>query len=334
MVSTHPVLNREELSRLPFRRRPVAQPGTQLVFQNADGQLISPGHPYTAGDLWWRGPRVMYVVDITAHDESFIAQLPCDGDTLHFDAAVRYSWRVSEPATVVRENVTEPAARCQAYLTDRLRSVTRRFAGLKSQAAEEEARAQLSSGSLVVGGGLLISAFQVELSINSEQKTLAKDLEIESLRHQVAMLKEKGRQELEGISQDGELVRHKQRTEHFAALLAAGPAAVAAIIAAEDPQKASEAANFMVALYEKDERLAVEALKVIAEGNQLRIGDLDDAVAAVVDRFKAVVGRTDSRLGAQNVPTALGGPAAMIADQPAPAPRSPVESSETAKGDG
>ncbi|MFC0002846.1 hypothetical protein [Micromonospora siamensis] len=318
-MSMNPVLGREELSRLPFRRRPVPRQGTRLVFEGPNGELTVPPHPYTAGEGWWRGPRAMYVVDVTEHAERFECTLPCRGGALHFDSVVAYSWQVAAPEVVVREQEADPAAHCERFLRERLRAVTKRFTALQSHDAEEAIRAELSPVELVVGRGLRISALRVELIINAEQKVLASEKEIEALRHEVEILKTRGRIERDGLNQDAELEQQEKRARHYAALLAGGGPALAGMIAAQDPSKAEEAVRFMVELHEKDQQMAIETLKVIIEGDQLRLGELDDAVTTAVQRFKAIFGPSGTRFGTSAAIDPTEEPEA-IADRPAPEP--------------
>ncbi|MBY8873794.1 CCDC90 family protein [Micromonospora sp. PLK6-60] len=333
-MSMNPVLGREELSRLPFRRWPAPRQGTRLVFEKPDGELVAPRHPYTAGERWWRGPRAMYVVDVTEHAEDFTCTLPCAAGALHFDAVVNYSWQVIEPETVVREQEADPAAHCERFLRERLRTITKRFAALDSHDAEEAIRGDLSPVGVDVGRGLRVSGLRVELTINAEQKALASELEIEKLRQEVELLKQRGEIDRTKAAQDADLARHRERSTYFAELLAGGGAALAGVIAAEDPSKANEAVRFMVDLYEKDQQLAIDALKVISDGGQLRLGDLDDAVTAAVRRFQAIVGPSGGglRLGEPALGRATEEPQ-MIADQAAPAPDEPGDAGGNGAGE-
>jgi hypothetical protein len=119
-----PILSIVELKRSPVARRPIAQPGTVLVFQMPDNQLVAPDPPYTTGETWWKGPTMAYVVDNRPHRAVFACRLPAHGNALFFDATVRFSWRVHRPIEVVREQVQDPAAECEIYLTTNLTAVT------------------------------------------------------------------------------------------------------------------------------------------------------------------------------------------------------------------
>ncbi|MEQ4302616.1 hypothetical protein ABNF97_14655 [Plantactinospora sp. B6F1] len=298
-----PVLERKELRRLPFQRRPIAEPGTRLVFQMSSGQLVAPAHPYTTGDVWWRGPRAVYVIYTSPQPAYFTCTLPCAGDTLFFDAAVRFSFAVSDPVSVVREQVSDPIADCRRYLMDPLRAVTRKFTAMQPEAAERAIRSMLAEAPTDLANGLRITDLRVELTINAEQGQLAKDLEIQTLRQQLAMRTETDRIVLTKLNQDAELARHQERAAFHERLLSGGGAALAGSIVAQDPTKATEAAKFMMSLYDQDQKLAVEALKVIMDGDQIRLGEMDSAVQAVVERFKGMI----SQGGGQSMSNRIAG---------------------------
>ncbi|MFY1689501.1 hypothetical protein [Plantactinospora sp. WMMB782] len=319
MVIRGPVLERKELRRLPFQRRPIAEPGTQLVFQMSSGQLVAPRHPYTTGDVWWRGPRAVYVIYTSPQPAYFTCTLPCAGDTLFFDAAVRFSFSVADPVSVVREQVSDPIADCRRYLMEPLRAVTRRFTAMQPEAAERAIRSTLAETPIDLANGVRISDLRSELTINAEQGEIARNLEIQTLRQQLAMRTETDRITLDKLNQDADLARHQERAAFHERLLSGGGAALAGSIVAQDPTKATEAANFMISLYEQDQKLAVEALKVIMDGDQIRLGEMDSAVQAVVERFKGMITQGGARL----VPNQATGelPSAPVRDgQAAPPP--------------
>ena len=133
-----PILNTVELNRLPFTRRPIAQPGTVLVFQMPDNQLVAPEPPYTTGETWWRGPTTAYVVDNRPHHAVFACRLPARGGARFFAATVRFTWRVHQPIEVVRERVQDPAAECETYLTANLPAITRTHGYGAPAVAEED----------------------------------------------------------------------------------------------------------------------------------------------------------------------------------------------------
>ena len=128
--SDNPILYIEELRRLPLRRRRGTVPGVALVFRSRNGRLSAPPRGYTPGELWWRGPRLGYEVDITRH------QLEMSWEALHGPdrtcvlIEVGGVWFVADAAQVVAHRVSDAAAVARHALRER---VERLLAGLDSQ---------------------------------------------------------------------------------------------------------------------------------------------------------------------------------------------------------
>jgi len=299
---TRVIVGSQSLGRLPFRRRPVAEPGTTLVFQLASGEIVAPSHPYTTGDVWWRRAQKVYIVDARSHAEAFRCTTPCAGDAVHFDASVSFAWSVWQAAAVVREQVDDAAAQCSGYLTQRMRQITRRFAAEQSAEAEQAVQLELGAGPINLDRGLRITGFTVALALDAEQAQLAKTITMAPLQHRIDKAKKKSSLKIDKMGQKAELARHKERAHFYTELLSAGPASMAANMLAQDPTRAAEAANFMVALAQQDQDLAIRAMKVLVESDQIRIGEIDPAVAAVVERFTALVSEAGGKLASGALP--------------------------------
>lgn len=316
---SRPILSRQELRRLPFQRRPVAEPGTRLVFQMSSGELVAPIYPYTMGDVWWRGPRAAYVVDTRPHAVSFQCQLPCDGDALHFDAAIGFAWSVHDPVVVVRELVADAVGDCRGYLIQRMRGISRRFSALDSEAAELAILRELGEVPVDLDRGLRISGLGVELRLDPEQAPIARDLEIVSLRQKLAEAERRGQARIDQIGQEADLGLHQERADFFARILAGGGASMAGNVLAQDASKAAEAANLMMSIYRQDQDVAIQAMKVVLDSDQVRIGELDDAVAAAVSRFKALLSPDAGKLSSGALTTSAAAQAPMLPSGPDPA---------------
>jgi len=287
-----PIIDRLELKRLPFQRRPVAQPGTTLVFQMPDGRLVAPRHPYTTGETWWKGPKWAYVVDVKPHATSFSCQLPCAGDALFFQANVNYTWSVSDPAALVDQQVTDPEAECQAHLMQRLPMITRRYESLKSADAELGVQRHLGAQPIELAGrGVRIHNLYVHMRMDSDQGLLAKQLEIDVLKQRLAEKEAEGKGRVAWIEQQDELKRQTQKQEHLNAIVSGGTDTLYAYILREDPTKGLEVVNRMIAMSEREEQRTLEAIKVLIDGGEIRLGELDGAVSAAVKRISAILGK-------------------------------------------
>jgi hypothetical protein len=119
MPGHNPVLYVEELRRLPLLARRTGAPGAVFVYRSASGQLSAPRGGYTAGELWWRGPYLVYEIDVRPH--RLVLQVEVAGGSA--DARfveVRGTARVVDPVAVVHHRVTDTAAACADAVSDAL----------------------------------------------------------------------------------------------------------------------------------------------------------------------------------------------------------------------
>lgn len=282
-------VNRMELSRLPFKRRPVAEPGTTLVFQSANGQLVEPTYPYTTGDTWWRGPTAAYVVDVTPHGVSFECELPSSAAAVYFSATVSYSWSVHNAARVVRDQVGDPEAECRAYLERWLPTVTCQFPPDQPAEAGTSIRVQMGRAPIDLERGIRIQDLHAQLRMDSDQALLAKELEIGTLRQQIAERDATGKGRIASIEQDTDLQLQSARQQHYGTAITGGREQVMAVVMARDPSKGQEILNTIIGLSEREEQRTLEAIKVLIDGGEIRLGELDGAVQAAVERIKSIL---------------------------------------------
>lgn len=308
---SNPIIRRQEISRLPLQRRPVADPGTTLVFQTRRGELVGAEYAFTSGEVFWRGYRTAYTVDTRPHGESFTCRLPARGDALHFDASVAYNWTVHDAVAVVAHEVDDPAAGCRDYLIKEMRRICRRVDAIQPDPVERAERlidTELAQTAVRLSNGLSITALHPALSLDPEQLEIAKKLAMGTLTHQYDTMKAYHDNDVEQIRQSGELRRRNDRIE-FYAQMTGGNRLVAGILA-EDPTKAMETFQLMAGVEEQKRAEAIRAMEVIIKGGHLQIGDLDPAISAVVSQFTSLVSDVNR--------TIAGGPqiAGPVADDP------------------
>lgn len=296
------LFSRIELGRLPFKRRPIAEPGTTLVFQMANGKLVAPTYPYTTGDTFWRGPTAAFVVDVTPHRASFECELPSSVGAVYFAATVSYTWNVYDAVRVVYEQFDYPEAEaeCRAYLGRWLPTVTSPFRPEQPSEAGTAIRVQMGRTPIDLERGIRIRDLDAQLLMDSDQALLAKDLEIGKLRQQIAEQEAIGKSRVASIEQDSDLRLQTQRQEHFGAAITGGRERLMAVVIAQDPSKAPEILNAMISLSEREEQRTLEAIKVLIDGGEIRLGELDGAVQAAVERISGILANpagSASRLG-------------------------------------
>jgi hypothetical protein len=280
------LVTRVELGRLPFKRRPIAEPGTRLVFQLANGALVCPDHPYTSGETWFRGPKAAYVVDTGVHDASFETELPSAAPAVYFTATISYRWQVHDPARVVRDGVTDPSAESRAHLEHWLPTITCAFPPDQTLQATHAVQGRMGHAPIDLERGIRIGNLHVALRMDADQAVLAKELEIGRLRHEIALRDARGQGEIDTI-----------KREQYQNVIASGPYGVMTDILAKDPSKGPEVLSTMINLSEREQQRTLEAIKVLIDGGEVRLGELDGAVRGAVQRLSTMMGVATEPVG-------------------------------------
>ncbi|WP_203898902.1 hypothetical protein [Virgisporangium aliadipatigenens] len=78
-----------------------------MVFRSRRGRLLHPAGGYTSGELWWRGPRVAYEVDITSHPLHCRWSLGAAEPGGPCTVVVHGTWSVGSPVDVVANRITD-----------------------------------------------------------------------------------------------------------------------------------------------------------------------------------------------------------------------------------
>ncbi|MEU4215455.1 hypothetical protein [Actinoplanes sp. NPDC026623] len=117
----NPIVRIEELRRFPLRTARIPPAGTTFVFRSRGGRLSCPAGGYTAGELFWRGPLVLFQVDLAPHPFAISWELAADWPGGSLVAEAVGQWVARDPVTVVAERVSDAPSLC--------RSAVRRAAG-------------------------------------------------------------------------------------------------------------------------------------------------------------------------------------------------------------
>ncbi|MEU4620843.1 hypothetical protein AB0G04_12810 [Actinoplanes sp. NPDC023801] len=154
---SNPILYIEELRRLPLNRSRIAVPGTALVFRHRSGRLHSPPGGYTAGEMFFLGPRLGYRIDTSPH-----------GFRASFEVGVAHlvdvlgHWTVTDPVEVVAGRISDPEYHCTIALRDRVAGA---LPGGPAPLAELRERMTAAfSGVLPVPGGLTLDRLRVHVA--------------------------------------------------------------------------------------------------------------------------------------------------------------------------
>jgi hypothetical protein len=150
---SNPILYIEELRRLPLNRSRAPAPGTAVVFRHRSGRLHSPPGGYTAGEMFFLGPRLGYRVDTAGH-----------GFSMSFEVAaahvvsVQGRWTVTDPVGAVVERISDPAYHCMIVLRDRIAGALSPWPAPLADLRERMASAL--AGDLTVPGGLRLDGLR------------------------------------------------------------------------------------------------------------------------------------------------------------------------------
>ena len=119
---TNPILYIEELRRFPAQRSRVPAPGTTLVFRARRGRLSAPRGGYTAGEMFFLGPRTGYQIDTSPHGFAASFEVgPPAGPVLAVD--VTGTWSVADPVAVVAHRVSDLEYACTTELVRQIELV-------------------------------------------------------------------------------------------------------------------------------------------------------------------------------------------------------------------
>jgi hypothetical protein len=317
---SNPILNRLEIRPLAIRRQ-LLDPGTTLVFQLPDSRLEAPVQGFSITEMLKKRPKFAFTVDVRAHTTSFECQLPAKGDAVFFSATVNYTWLVSDPVQVVSQQVINPEGDCHAYLMQVLPQITRRHDFEQPAAAEQDLQRTRAGRTLELPQrGLRILDVYMYLRISDEQRDKVAQLTAIAVEQRLAMNRARNEAELAALSQQKELERQAERQRTMEALVKGGAEKMYAFVIQQDQTRGLEVISRMEALADRDKQRALDAMKVLIDGGEIRLGELDGAVAAAVAGFRAILGEytTDD---ARPVPveSSTGGPALTDSPETEPA---------------
>ena len=102
----NPILHVEELSRWPLRR-PSAVPGAVHVYLSRTDTYAQPRGGLTLGEIWWRGPSRLYVVDVTAHPVNVAGEAVNPATGVPVPVEISCIWQVTDAIRVVDSGLVD-----------------------------------------------------------------------------------------------------------------------------------------------------------------------------------------------------------------------------------
>ncbi|MEV4518455.1 hypothetical protein AB0K00_57050 [Dactylosporangium sp. NPDC049525] len=208
----------EPVKRLTVTPGKGRTPSVAVVYATRDGDLevLDGGKPMRWSDQMLTKYRTRFEVDISDHHLSFEFKddvpLPTQGDVYHFHATVSVSFRVTDPAEVIRRNVTDAVPLVRGHVLGVCRPITRMFAIEEAEEAEAAIRARFRRDTLIQGG-ISMYAVEVRLSLDEagrkylqEVEQAARDEKIHAARHAT---------NVNDVNREGQLDVLKQARDHL-----------------------------------------------------------------------------------------------------------------------
>ncbi|MEV0648055.1 hypothetical protein AB0I28_22590 [Phytomonospora sp. NPDC050363] len=294
-----PIIERFTMSRLPFAPRPAASASRALVFEMPGGQLRSPEHEFTDGELWWRGPRVYYKVRTAPFRQDFDREVPSSASTLFFTAKVKYRWRIFDPSSAIRSEVDAPSVHrvCADFLAKQIGEISRKFSFEDLTAVQAEVQDRFEGGRTDIGSGIEMTSVSVEMRLPESLMPIIADIERHEIHERLKLKQREAEASAAAFAQGHKLELHGKRVDHYMQVLAAGQVAAIANIMAGDSSRAPEALAAMTTQADKDRAQLIEMLKTMTEAGAIRSGDFDPLLTLAVDGLTAAHRPPQSRLG-------------------------------------
>lgn len=292
-TSSNPILKQIKLPRLGlFSKPPGPRPGVALVLFRPGQPLVTlkPGQKLTLGEMRFGRYTTAYEVDLSEKSFEFSCSLPSQNPAYEFQADVRVSYRVDNPAAVVEHQVTDPPATLQPLIIRTLRNKSREFPIEAVHEAEPGLTHTLRQANY--GRGLKITEAIVTLKLDASARDYVrkrdamerqKQIELESIRHQKELQREKAELERQLEEQRQQLLQ--QRLRFYNPLIQSGNWQMLGLMLANNPEDIATVAQMVREQRQQDFENFLRAIQVMVEGDVLESFDLEPAKRRLLEGF-------------------------------------------------
>jgi len=206
-----------------WKRPESPRPGTAFVFVG-DGKpslVVYEGERGpTQGELLWGKYSTYYEVDLGDRSLEFDEKLPCS-DAFEFQAEVRLTYKVSDPAVIVRRARTDAGQSLKYLAIDVMRRTSRRYTHEQSGEAENAIASRIEEEVRDNGFKLSSPAF-VKLSLDEKVRTLLTNRKLGEYNFQDDQTEISRKATLDELKQTAKLSLKGKRAEIFAPLIKSG----------------------------------------------------------------------------------------------------------------
>jgi hypothetical protein len=133
---------------------------------------------------------------------------------------------------------------------------------------------------MVRGRGIHLENIHVQLQISPDHIATIQGLHTALQEH-----------ELEKVKTEHDLEIQEMKRKWMNEVVSGGPERLYAFILQEDKSRGMEIVSQMRQMEDRDKQHALDAIKVLIEGGELRAGELDGAVSTAVEGFRNILGQ-------------------------------------------
>lgn len=287
------ILKETKLSRLGlFSKSPSPRPGIALVLFRAGQPLatIKPGQKMTLGEMRFGRYTTAYEVDLSEKGFNFTCSLPSENAAYEFQAEVRVSYHVDDPAAVVEHQVTDPRETLRPLMIQTLRNKSREYPIESVHKAEPGLTDTLKRANY--GRGLKVTEAVVTLKLDKAARDYVRklddmerqrDIKLEEIRHQQKLQLEQAK--LEQLTEEQRQKLLHQRLQFYNPLIQSGEWQMLSLLLSNNPQDVGAVAQMVRDQRQQDFNNFLSAIQAMLNQDVLESFDLEPAKQQILKGF-------------------------------------------------
>jgi hypothetical protein len=267
-------LRRIDAFSLPCPRARIA---IVIVTGRSRAKLVGPDARPPRGEIL-RRRGTLYEVDLGLHHTDFELELPAKGKSCGFRLIADVEWRVSQPVTVVTDNLGDIREALAVALRIRIGDATREYDVAEMADAEAAVRDALHSSDVGAPYGLKttivvrLTADEKSHAYSAERRELKRAKKLENLRHRNAK------------REDGhERKRQRQRMEEYRRIVASGNVDQFALQLARRPEDVAAVIKMAREERYEERKQFTDLVSRLVQSGAISRWEVDDQVRVVLE---------------------------------------------------